>query len=85
MLHNARVTVFIIFELLRENQQAGVKLPPTQIRVNNYNLLLCWVVPKNKNLFLFIFNLFNVDNLTTILIFGNETSFPRKVTTTSNL
>ena len=34
MLQNSRVTVFTVFELLRENQLGGVKLPPTQIRVN---------------------------------------------------
>ena len=39
MLENARVTVFIFFEVFRENQQGGgggiVKLlPPTQNRVN---------------------------------------------------
>ena len=37
MLQNARVTAFIVSELLRENQQGGgVKLSPTttQIRVN---------------------------------------------------
>ena len=33
----------------------------------------------------FIFNLFNVDNYTPFLTFGNKTSFPRRVTTTSNL
>ena len=34
MLQNARVTAFTISELLRENQQWGIKLPPspTQIR-----------------------------------------------------
>ena len=36
MLQNARVTAFTVSELLRENQQGGVKLlSPTQIRVNN--------------------------------------------------
>ena len=34
MLQNARVTAFIIFELLRENQ------PPSQIRVKIFNQLL---------------------------------------------
>ena len=35
-LQNARVTAFTVSELLRENQQGGVKLlSPTQIRVNN--------------------------------------------------
>ena len=35
MLQNARITTFIISELLRENQQGGGELsPPTQIRVN---------------------------------------------------
>ena len=34
MLQNARVAAFTISELFRENQQeGGVKLPPTQIRV----------------------------------------------------
>ena len=33
MLQNARVTAFTVSELLRENQQGGLKLPPTQIRV----------------------------------------------------
>ena len=37
MLQNSRATAFTVFELLRENQLAGVKLPPspprTQIRV----------------------------------------------------
>ena len=34
MLQNARITVFTVSELLRENQQGGVKLLPfTQIRV----------------------------------------------------
>ena len=32
MLENARVTVFTVFELLRENQQGG-KVTPTKIRV----------------------------------------------------
>ena len=36
-------------------------------------------------IYLFIFNLFNVDNYTPFLTFGNKTSFPRRVTTTSNL
>ena len=34
MLQNARITTFIISELLRENQQGGELSPPTQIRVN---------------------------------------------------
>ena len=37
MLENTRVTAFTVSELLRENQQGGVKLPLphlTQIRVN---------------------------------------------------
>ena len=33
MLQNYRVTAFTVFELLVENQ-LGVKLPPSQIRVN---------------------------------------------------
>ena len=38
MLENAKVTAFTVYELLRKDQQGGggggVKLPPTQIRVN---------------------------------------------------
>ena len=43
MLQNARVTVFTISELLRENQQGGLKLPPppNQNRVK--------ATDKNKN------------------------------------
>ena len=33
MLQNDMVTAFAVSELLRENQQGGVKLPPAQIRV----------------------------------------------------
>ena len=36
MLQNARVTTFTVSELLRLKQQ-GVKLPPTQIRVKNFD------------------------------------------------
>ena len=31
MLHSARVTYFTVFELLRENQQKGLKLPPPRL------------------------------------------------------
>ena len=44
MLQNARVTAFTVFDLLRENQQEGAKLPlpplPTQIRVKLLNAKL---------------------------------------------
>ena len=41
MLQNVRVTAFIVSELLRENQQGGLKLSPTttQIRVNRKYLI----------------------------------------------
>ena len=42
-------------------------------------------IPGNVSKDLFIFDLFNVDNNTPFLTFGNKTSFPRRVTTTSNL
>ena len=35
MLQNARVTAFIVFELLKENQQGGAKLYPAQIGVKS--------------------------------------------------
>ena len=34
MLQNVWFTAFTVSELLRENQQGGVKITPTQIRVN---------------------------------------------------
>ena len=38
MLQNARVTAFMVSELLRENQQeGGGKITPTQIRVKAWN------------------------------------------------
>ena len=51
MLQNTRITVFTVFELLRENQQ-GIKLSPLPLRlglkdnlifVNNYKFC-CWLV-----------------------------------------
>ena len=48
--------------------------------VNKYNITLFIYL-----FILFIFNLFNVDNYSPFLTFGNKTSFPRRVTTTSNL
>ena len=43
MLQNARVTAFtIVSELLRENQEGGLKLPPTQIRVNCWSITSDW-------------------------------------------
>ena len=39
MLQNARVTVFTVSELLRENQQGGgVKLPPSSLGLNEFDL-----------------------------------------------
>ena len=42
MLQNSRVTVFTVFELLRENKLGGGKItsPPTHIRVNMSVILL---------------------------------------------
>ena len=40
------VTALTFSELLRENQQGGVKitqLPPTQIRVKVTTNLICWI------------------------------------------
>ena len=36
MLQNARVTAFTVSELLRENQQGGLKLPPTRLGLRKY-------------------------------------------------
>ena len=45
MLQNSRVTVFIVFELLRENQLEGAckitPTPPTQIRVKCKFIKMC--------------------------------------------
>ena len=39
MLENARFTAFTVSELLRENQQGmWVSLPPSEIRVNQFNV-----------------------------------------------
>ena len=40
MLQNARVVTFIVSELLRENQQKGVKLSHKQVKVNHVKFLL---------------------------------------------
>ena len=46
MLQNARVTAFIISELLRENQQGGrgVKLPPPRLELKSSYFLTVYVV-----------------------------------------
>ena len=44
MLQNASVTALTVNELLRETQQAGVKLPHTQIRVKMLLEIFFWLV-----------------------------------------
>ena len=39
MLQNAKVLAFIVSELLREDQQKGVKLSPHQVKVNHVKFL----------------------------------------------
>ena len=47
MLQNTSVAAFTVSELLRENQQWGVKLPPTQIRVKE-STSKCTIITKQK-------------------------------------
>ena len=55
MLQNSRVRAFNVSELLRENQQ-GVKLPPTQIRVKHFVFrFYMLVVFLDFNLYFFYF------------------------------
>ena len=50
MLQNARVTAFIVSELLREKQQGGLKLPPPRLWLRKYlktdRMWLCQAIGK---------------------------------------
>ena len=49
MLQNARVSAFTVSELLREDQQWGIKLSPTQIRIKELSVDNC-LKPKSAPL-----------------------------------
>ena len=61
------------------NTWLRIKENNPDIYINNFCQLI------NLLIYLFIFDLFNVTIKITLFSFGNESKFPRRVTTTSNL